>query len=208
MSSAFNKSFVALKNRDADSLCSAFGTELLEYDIDRFVKYGQRLKHRGHDLGLIALQTPGHTPDSIALFDEREGWIFVGDTLYKHREKMPWGETQDVPIILVAQTHWFDYLASLKKLHDFVDDKQKAGGKTIRLSSGHTTSGEKAKTFIADARTFISRIVAGDVPVLATLPGDEVAPGGTLGDERFIYWQDDEDAMFSLLAPERFTKLF
>ena len=33
-------------------------------------------------------------------------------------------------------------------------------------------------------------------------------PGGTLGDETFIFWQDDGDPLFSLLAPERFRQEF
>lgn len=208
VSSSFNRSFVTLKNRDANSLCSAFGTDLPEYDIDRFVKDGQRLKHHGRELGLVALQTPGHTPDSLALYDEHEGWMFVGDTLYKRVETMPWGETVDLPIILVAQSHWKDYLASLKKLYDFVDSKQRHTGRTIRLSSGHTTAREEAKTFISEAQVFLARIMAGKVPVIAKLPGDEVAPGGTLGDEVFVYWQEDGDPVFSLLAPKRFIEFF
>lgn len=208
VASGFNKSFVAPRNRDADSLCSAFGTKLPEYEIDRFVADGQRLKHKGEDLGLVVLQTPGHTPDSLALYDEAESWIFVGDTLYKRVHKMPWGETQDVPIILVAQSHWFDYVNSLNKLHDFVDNEQAKSGKMVHLSSGHTTSGVHARSFVSDAIAFVGRIVAGDVPVIAELAGDEVAPGGTLGDEVFVFWQDDGNPLFSFLAPKRFEKYF
>lgn len=121
---------------------------------------------------------------------------------------MPWGETQDVPIILVAQSHWKDSVRSLNKLHKFIDSKQKKMMKTVRLSSGHTTSSEDARRFISKAIAFIGRIVAGDVPVIAELAGDEVAAGGTLGNETFIFWLDDGGPLFSLLAPERFKKEF
>lgn len=208
VASSFNRSFIAPGNRDANSLCSAFGIELPEYDIDRFVADGQRLKHKGQDLGLVVLQTPGHTPDSLALYDEEESWIFVGDTIYKHIGNMPWGETQDVPLILVAQSDWSQFISSISKLHNFVDSEETKTSKTIHLSSGHTTSGVKAKSFISDGITFIDRIVAGEVPIIAELPGDEVAPGGTLGDETFILWQDDGDPVFSLLAPARFREEF
>ena len=208
VASSFNKSFLAPENRDASSLCSAFGTKLPDYQIDRFVADGQRLKHHGKDLGLVVLHTPGHTPDSLALYDEHESWIFVGDTLYQRVKEQPWGETQDVPIILVAQSHWGDYVASLNKLHDFVDRTQAHSSAPIRLSSGHTTSGKNAVSFVQDAITFVGRVVAGEVPVIAELAGDEVAPGGTLGDETFIFWQDDGEPLFSLLAPERFKQDF
>ena len=208
VASGFNRSFVAPGERDASSLCSAFGIELPEYDIDRFVADGQRLRHKGRDLGLVVLQTPGHTPDSLALYDERESWIFVGDTLYQRVVEMPWGEVQELPIILVAQSHWGDFVASLHKLRDFVASTQKKTGKVLRLSSGHSTSGRKAKKFISDAIAYIDRIVERDVPVIAELPGDEVAPGGSLGNETWVFWQDDGDPEFSLLAPARFMKEF
>ena len=155
------------------------------------------------------LQTPGHTPDSLTLYDEHERWIFVGDTLYERVKEMPWVELLDVPIILVAQSHWGNYVASSEKLREFVDGKQKRGEeKAVRLSAGHSTSGVKAKRFIAEAITFIARVAQGDVPVIAELPADEVAPGGSLGDETFLYFQQDGDPLFSLLAPERFRQDF
>ncbi len=208
VASSFNKSFLAPENRDANSLCSAFGTKLPEYQIDRFVADGQRLKHRGKDLGLVVLHTPGHTPDSLALYDEHESWIFVGDTLYQRSKEQPWRETQVVPIVLVVQSDWADYVASLKKLHDFIDSTQTHSSTQIYLSSGHTTSGEDALSFVQDAITLVGRVVAGEVPVIAELAGDEVAPGGILGNETFILWQDDGEPLFSLLAPERFKQDF
>lgn len=84
----------------------------------------------------MALQTPGQTPDSLALYDERESWVFVGDTLYQRIAEMPWGEMHELPIILVAQRHWGDFVGSLL---DFVT--QKKTGKGLRLSSGHSTPG-------------------------------------------------------------------
>ena len=207
VASSFNKSFLAPENLDGSSLCSAFGTVLPEYDIDRFVADGQRLTHCGKDLGLVVLQTPGHTPDSLALHDEHENWIFVGDTLYQRVRELPWGESTDLPIILVAQSHWQDYVSSLHKLKDFADSLQSEVG-TVKLSSGHTTSGEDAVTFVQSMITLLERIVKGEVPIVAELAGDAVAPGGTLGDDTFLLWQDDGEPLFSFLAPKRFTAEF
>jgi glyoxylase-like metal-dependent hydrolase (beta-lactamase superfamily II) len=206
VASSFNRSFLAPENLDADSLCSAFGTVLPEYQIDRFVADGQRLKHHGKDLGLVVLQTPGHTPDSLALFDEHEQWIFIGDTLYQRVQTMPWGEVTDLPIILVAQSHWGDYVNSLHKLLNFTH--QQTVEKAIKLSSGHTTSGEPAVPFVQDAITLIERITKREVPIAAERPGDQVAPGGTLGDENFVLWQDEGEPLFGLLAPKWFIEEF
>lgn len=135
----------------------------------------------------MVLQTPGHTPDSLALYDEGEPWIFVGDTVYKRGKEMPWGEKQDAPIILGAHSHWGDYVASLNELHEFVESEQTFPAKAIRLSSRNSTPGKDVGSFVPDAMTFIKRIAVGDVPVIAELPGDEVAPSGTLGDEPLTY---------------------
>jgi len=60
------------------------------------------------DLGRRTLQViaaPGHTPDSIALFDEGNGLLFTGDTFYAG------------PIYLYRpETNLDDYVASVKKL--------------------------------------------------------------------------------------------
>jgi len=217
VASGHNKTFLAPENRDDSSLCSAFGLELPNYKIDRYVKDGERLKHKGKDLGLKVIHTPGHTPDQMAVFDEEECWLFTGDTIYQRAKEMPWGEVQDVPIILVGQGNWTDYVRSLKKLQDFIQGEegsrcakdQCAGGrKQIHLGAGHTTQAAPALQFIKDGREFVARVVDGDVPIIATLPGDEVAPGGTLGDENFLFWQDDGEPLFSILAPERFQKDF
>ncbi len=36
----------------------------------------------GHDHDVEIIATPGHTPDSIALFDHENGLLFIGDTYY------------------------------------------------------------------------------------------------------------------------------
>lgn len=51
------------------------------------------------------LKTPGHSPDSICLFEKNRGWLFSGDTLYP------------APIYLhLKESNLKDYKKSLKKL--------------------------------------------------------------------------------------------
>lgn len=51
------------------------------------------------------IKTPGHTPDSICIFEKKQGWLFSGDTLYQG------------PIYLhLKQSNLNDYKKSLKKL--------------------------------------------------------------------------------------------
>src|SRR5260370_42502753 len=64
---------------------------------------GDKIDLGGRTLKVIA--TPGHTPDSIALFDEKNGLLFMGDSFYL------------VPIYLYRpETDLDAYVASMQKL--------------------------------------------------------------------------------------------
>lgn len=73
------------------------------FHISHWLHDGDKL-----DLGdrtLQVISTPGHTPDSIALFDEQNGLLFTGDTFYLG------------PIYLYRpETDLDAYVASLKRL--------------------------------------------------------------------------------------------
>jgi len=47
------------------------------------LKDGDRISDGIHSL--LVIHTPGHSPGSISLFDEREGLLFTGDILYRSR---------------------------------------------------------------------------------------------------------------------------
>lgn len=64
------------------------------------------------------------------------------------------------------------------------------------------------KDFLRRVVAFCEGIVSGAVPEFLQLPGDVVAPGGSLGDEMFILWQHEGRTEFSLMAPERFKDDF
>ena len=205
--------FLRPERRDANSLCGAFGMRTPKYEISKYAQDGEELENKGHSLGLQVIHTPGHTPDSMAVYDEAEHWLFVGDTCYQRFATMPWHEEQAVPIILPLQGNWRDFVASLHTLHEFV--LQTEGSRNdaskemrIRLAAGHTTSRSFAEGFLSRAIAFCEGIVSGAVPEFVRLPGDVVAPGGSLGDEMFVLWQDEGETEFSLMAPARFIDDF
>jgi glyoxylase-like metal-dependent hydrolase (beta-lactamase superfamily II) len=213
VASGHDRDFLKPERRDANSLCGAFGLQTPKYEISHYAQDGEELEHKGHGLGLQIIHTPGHTPDSIAIYDEAERWLFVGDTCYQRFATMPWGEEQAVPIILPRQGNWRDFIASMYTLHEFVLQTEapldSASFDTrIRLAAGHTTSRSFAEDFLHRAVTFCEGIVSGAVPEFLRLPGDVVAPGGSLGDEMFVLWQGEGRTDFSLMAPERFKDDF
>ena len=76
---------------------------LRPFRISRLVRDGERMDLGGRTVRVLA--TPGHTPDSLCLFDEANGLLFTGDTFYPG------------PIYLFApETSLPDYFASVAKL--------------------------------------------------------------------------------------------
>ena len=59
------------------------------------------------DVALTVLHLPGHTPGSIALYDERAGTLFTGDIVYDGI-LLDTGEGSSIP----------DYLVTMQRLHD------------------------------------------------------------------------------------------
>ncbi len=138
------------------------------------------------------------------------GGSLPGNTLYRRNVTLPWKENQDLPIILSLQANWKDFVNSIEELLAFVNEKDHdvTSEKCVRLGAGHSTADVPAGKMIKSALDFIRSVEKGDVPVIARLPGDEVAPGGDLGEAVFFYWQSPGNPEFSLLAPGSFRKDF
>jgi glyoxylase-like metal-dependent hydrolase (beta-lactamase superfamily II) len=77
------------------------------FHISHWLHDGDKLDLGGRTLQVIA--TPGHTPDSISLLDQKNGLLFTGDTFYPG------------PIFLYRpETDLDAYVASVKKLATLV----------------------------------------------------------------------------------------
>jgi glyoxylase-like metal-dependent hydrolase (beta-lactamase superfamily II) len=90
--------------------------ETPKYEVSHYTQDGGELEHKGHGLGLQIIHTPDQTPDSMAIYDEAECWLYVGDTCYQRFAMMPWREEYDVPIILPLQGGRKDFILSLYTL--------------------------------------------------------------------------------------------
>lgn len=126
VASVYDHDFLSPERRKENSLCGAFRMVTPEYSISHFAADNEELKHNGQSLGLRISHTPGHTPDAMAIYDEAEVWLFVGDTCYQRIAEMPWGEEQKVPITLPLQGNVRHFIGSLHKLLNFVVDAEQS----------------------------------------------------------------------------------
>mmetsp|Transcript_32094 Transcript_32094/g.52038 ORF Transcript_32094/g.52038 Transcript_32094/m.52038 type:complete len:455 (-) Transcript_32094:1325-2689(-) len=75
-------------NLDINSLCMAHNCTVKHYKVDKWLKEGDTIylddskQERGTSLEII--ETPGHTPDSIAIYSHLEKLLFVGDNIYPY----------------------------------------------------------------------------------------------------------------------------
>lgn len=103
------------KNIDINSLCLAHNCRVQHFAVDRWLKEGDRIylddKDRKESTSLEVLEAPGHTPDSIAIYNHAEKLLFVGDNIYPYT----------VIHLDCLGSDVKSYVATLRKLQKFVD---------------------------------------------------------------------------------------
>lgn len=158
------------------SLCSANDLPAPCYKVGIWVGDGEKLvyKHRDCveiDLGIVAIHTPGHTPDSLTWYDVSERVVYVGDSLYERESfetrEAPWGKEEPGPIMFTLEGSVADWWASIHKLITFVEQEndrgQKAGKPRLKLAAGHVTADADAHDTLVGARDFMARVLRGQV---------------------------------------------
>jgi len=91
------KGFIHIHREDAFMLTDAeknlsffMGAPLVSPEADVILEEGSRIEFG--EASFTVLHTPGHTPGSLSLLDEKQGILFTGDTLFDGG----WGRT-DLP---------------------------------------------------------------------------------------------------------------
>lgn len=146
-------------------------------------------------LGVIALHTPGHTPDELALYDQAEGMLYVGDTLYEH-ERIIFPNEGSITI-------WFssmDFLISFVRNENdrlrreatfrMMCTVEKPG---VLINAGHETVLRPALEVLQGAKDFIKDVVEGREPIKRRK--------FVRGEEHVEY--DQESGQFALRCPKR-----
>ncbi|KAH9481435.1 hypothetical protein JR316_0005961 [Psilocybe cubensis] len=193
LASAHSPSFLEKDAIPEHSICNALNLTTPQY-TPTLVPHMHNILSSDADkkpLGMTILHTPGHTPDEIALYDEVEKMLYVGDSLYEWE-----------PIIFPKEgsiATWFssmDYLISFVEEKNSVlqgsDDKGQAPSE-ILINSGHCTARQPALDVLIKAKYFMEDVVAGK---------EEVKERGWSRGEATVMYGKTGDR-FSLRCPER-----
>lgn len=129
--------------------------------------------------GLTVIHTPGHTPDEIAIWDEAERMLYVGDTLYE------WA-----PIIFPTEGSIVAWLQTVDELLELV------GKEDAKVSCGHVTAGKPAQNVISGAKSFMLDVLRGK---------EKVKQRDEKRGEAFVQYIQ-EGHRFSLACPERLVQ--
>jgi len=139
-------------------------------------------------LDVIILHTPGHTPDELALYDEVEMMLYVGDSLYEYE-----------PIIFPKDGSIITWFTSMAYLISFVNKENNgrhhkgSGYNQVLINSGHRTVLRPALEVLSDAETFMDNVV----------DGMELVKERTTVQGEVTVTYEQEGGRFSLRCPER-----
>lgn len=171
------RSFLAPATLPAHSLCELVAIPTPTYTPTVFLEDGETFPHVAvHETPLLVVHTPGHTPDSLSLYDPGERNLFVGDTLY-----------ENTAMTFPMQGNLQAYMTSLDKLLALVHNER--DGAT--LAGGRGVWDVDAGTLVGYVRGFMERVLRGSVV------------GEGKGESRGIKVIEYGEGKVSFFAPER-----
>jgi glycine/D-amino acid oxidase-like deaminating enzyme len=137
---------------------------------------------------LRVYQTPGHTPDELALWDPNERTLYVGDSIYE------WA-----PIIFPKEGNLITYSQSMGQPRGLVKEwnvstiSSTANMKKVVMACGHNTAGANAESLLGAVDAFLWDVASGEVEA-----GKEDKVRGEV-----TYLYEREDGRLSFRGPRR-----
>lgn len=175
--SGYAPEFFSRENLPEHSLCYYLGIPTPRYNPTP-VRHQGTIHEASHRLKF--LHTPGHTPDELAIWDESENRLFVGDTLYE------WA-----PIIFPKEGSITLWLQSVDWLIKLVQSYPGA-----KICCGHTTADQPAVDVLQGGQRFILDVLSRK---------EEVRKRFEKGGELCVQYIQ-EGMRFSLICPERLVR--
>ncbi|KAI0368745.1 Metallo-hydrolase/oxidoreductase [Pilatotrama ljubarskyi] len=183
LASKYDPAFVSPVNLPKHSLCANLGIRTPSYTPSLQAHLSPVLSPDGTLLGVTLLHTPGHTPDELALWDEGESMLYVGDTLYE------WA-----PIIFPNEGSIVVWLKTVDSLIALVEGSGKGGA--VLINCGHKTAAGPALEVLRSTKAFMMDVLEGREKVRRRMT--------KRGEEHVEYVQ--ESGRYSLVCPERLVR--
>ncbi|KIW34788.1 uncharacterized protein PV07_01544 [Cladophialophora immunda] len=171
LSSSYGKSFITpYSNLQNHSLCDKLDLQAPRYDVGIWAKDVSRVVYTHPTTSssfstetsprplpasiatpLTILHTPGHTPDSLSWYDSDLRLLCVGDSFYVKEtpatRNAKWGPEPPMPVIFDLESDLGQWWRSLKKVLDFVrernaESEEEEGLEDERLRMGTEADGE------------------------------------------------------------------
>ena len=199
--------------RDA-SLASEVGCqELQPYDVTRWLADGENIPLADADESdvLSVLHTPGHTPDSLMLWLERERILFTGDTIYPYSFIIVSNRDSDVDAFAASLDRAIAFVCSRCCAPDGTsegggaEDVEASGLQSVRLACGHIAH-DLAFSALEELRDLVRDATAGQIAPIG--PKQHRAGRGKTSFERdtlSILIRDDDPVLAATLAATRST---
>jgi glyoxylase-like metal-dependent hydrolase (beta-lactamase superfamily II) len=131
------------------SLCRFIGMETPSYKVTNWADDGQAVTYKGEDLKMQIFHTPGHTADELALWDQKERVLFVGDTMYE------WAH-----IVFPKEGNLIEYSKTIGKLKRLVKGwNLETTGTRVKIACGHNTYDADAEELLDGVDSLLYHVV-------------------------------------------------
>jgi len=188
--SAYDPTFITRDVLPKHSLCDNLGIKTPKYEFT-LAQHRHAIKSQTQiPLGVTILHTPGHTPDELALYDEAEMMLYVGDSLYENAAIMFPSEGS-----IISWFVWMQYLVTWAKSKNAQRkaSTDESGPKEVLMNCGHQTVLKPALEMLLSTIAFMNEVVE---------KKEEVKRKWEKNGEQFVAYQKTSGRL-SLECPER-----
>ena len=179
------------------SLCKFLDIPPPHYKVTKWASDWTQLYAGNVALKLLCISTPGHTPDSMAVYDQDERHLYVGDSFY---ERVAKDKSYEQAIIFPKEGNWIDFMLSMRKLQRFIEIRDRDEGyedKPVKINCGHVSTNVLGSEILDAVKQLFLDVIDGKVPIVH----QEEKRG-----ESFVTFQAKGNPRFSVATPKRLVE--
>ena len=179
------------------SLCRFLKIPPPHYSVTKWASDWTQLYAENVTLNLLCISTPGHTPDSMAIYDQEERHLYVGDSFYEREAR---DKSYEQAIIFPREGNLIDFMYSLRKLQHFTENRDWDRGhedKPVKISCGHVSTNVRGIEILDAVKHMFLDVIDGKVPIIH----QEEKRG-----ETFVTFKAQGHPRFSVATPKRLVE--